>query len=192
MATPSIGNRRPGRPADGILARGEQVALRELRWKDLDEMERWPPFAEPELQWANNDLSTPVQRQLWYRHEMYDPTRKRLAILLSGRLIGVLGLRNLDYKRGRATIGIRLSAAEVDRGYGSDAIRALYKYAFGKLGLKHLDLDVAEHNLRAQHCYLKCGFHSIGEHRDIRGNLFLDLTIEAAEANRQNGRTLPS
>ena len=192
MAIPNNASPRLARPADGILARGAKVALRELRWDDLEAMERWPPFSEPDLQWANLDLRTPAQRQVWFRHELYDPSRKRLAILLEGRVIGVLGLRSIDYRRGRATVGIRLSAAEVDRGYGTDAIKALFKYAFGRLGLQHLDLDVAEHNFRAQRCYEKCGFRLISKHRDIRGGLYLDMTISAAEAGKQSGRALPS
>ncbi len=192
MAVSNNKSSAPGKPADGVFARGELVALRELRWSDLDEMQHWPPFREPELQWANNDLSTPAQRQLWYRHETYDPTRKRLAITVDERLVGVLGLRNLDYRRGRATIGNRLSAAEVNRGYGTDAIRALFKYAFGRLGLRYLDLDVAENNKRAQRCYQKCGFRLVGKHRDIRGGLFLDMTVSAAETGRQGREILPS
>jgi RimJ/RimL family protein N-acetyltransferase len=193
MATSSEANPRSERPpGDGILARGRLVALRELVWDDLDDIGRWPPFIEPELQWANSDLRSPAQRRLWFRHEMYDPTRKRLAIVVEGRLVGVLGLREIDYRRRRATIGIRLSAAEVDRGYGTDAIIALFTYAFGRLGLERLDLDVAEGNRRAQRCYQKCGFRLTGQHRDLRGNLFLDMTVSAAEVGARGEEALPS
>lgn len=182
----------PAQTADFVLARGQRVALRELRWDDLDEMASWPPFAEPDLQWVNLDLKSPAQRRIWYHHELYDATRKRLAIVLEGRLIGVLGLRSIDHSRRRATLGIRLSAVNVNRGYGTDAIKALFLHAFGRLGLQHLDLDVAENNYRAQRCYQKCGFRLTDKHRDIRGGLYFDMSISAAEAGKQGGRTLPA
>ncbi|MHB1133315.1 MAG: GNAT family N-acetyltransferase [Chloroflexota bacterium] len=193
MATSSEANLRPERPpVDGILARGRMVALRELVWADLEDIGRWPPFVEADLQWANSDLKSAAQRQIWFRHEMYDPTRKRLAIVFEDRLVGVLGLRSIDFRRRRATIGIRLSAAEVDQGFGTDAIQALFTYAFGRLGLERLDLDVAVGNRRAQRCYEKCGFRLVGQHRDLRGNIFLDMTVSAAEARHHGEGPLSS
>ena len=136
MATSPELKPEPGLPpGERILARGRLVALRALAWDDLDAMGRWPMFREPELQWANADLRSAAQRRLWFRHEQYDPTRLRFAIVVGERLVGVLGLRGIDWRRHRATLGIRLSAGDVDRGYGTDAIRALFTYAFGQAGL---------------------------------------------------------
>lgn len=166
---------------------GKRVLLRELRWEDMDEMERWPPFREPDLQWANFDLHTQAQKDAWFRQELYDPTRKRFAIIVDRRLIGVLGLRSIDYRHGRATLGIRLSSAEVNKGHGTDAINAVLGYAFTKMRLSHIDLDVAEGNRRAQRCYEKCGFRYIGLHQDLRGMIYLDMTISTEEfAARQH------
>lgn len=185
---PSRGN---GRERASIL--GERVTLRELRWEDLAEMERWPRYSEPDLQWANFDLDTQGQKEIWFRQELYDPTRRRYAILAEGRVIGVLGLRAIDFKRGRATLGIRLSAGEVNKGFGTDAIRTLLGYAFAKLGLKAIDLDVAENNYRAQRCYLKSGFHFVRRRQDYRGAVYLDMTIDADEfAVRKRGGPLPA
>ena len=182
MATSPELKPEPGLPpGERVLARGRLVTLRALTWDDLDAMGRWPMFTEAELQWANADLRSTAQRRLWFRHEQYDPTRLRFAIVVGERLVGVLGLRSIDWRRHRATLGIRLSAGDVDRGYGTDAIRALFTYAFGQLGLRHIDLDVAANNRRAQRCYEKCGFQLVGQHRDLRGNLFLDMTASAAE-----------
>lgn len=175
-----------------IRIAGEAVALRELRWEDMGEMERWPRFAEPELQWANFDLKTPAQKEAWFRQELHDPSRKRFAITLDGRLIGVLGLRAIDYRQGRATLGIRLSAGEVGKGYGTDAIKALLAHAFGSMRLRHVDLDVAEDNGRARRCYEKCGFRVVGRRRDYRGQVYIDMTISAREFEAQRKGPLPS
>ncbi len=182
----------PAGERGGSSIAGEKVVLRELRWEDMDEMERWPRYTEPEFQWANFDLRTPGQKDAWFRQELYDPSRKRFGIVADGRLIGVLGLRAIDYRRGRATLGIRLSPAEVNKGYGTDAIKAALAYAFGHLRLQHVDLDVAESNLRAQRCYQKCGFRLVRRRRDFRGAVYLDMTISAREFAAANGGPLPT
>ncbi|MHB1416879.1 MAG: GNAT family N-acetyltransferase [Chloroflexota bacterium] len=174
------------------LINGEKVFLRQLMRSDLDEMDHWPSYKEPDLQWANFSLRSAAQKQAWYRQEAYDPTRKRFGVFLKGRLIGVLGFRSIDYRRRRATLGIHLSAGEVDRGYGTDAIRAALTYAFGKMDLNEVNLDVAEDNLRARRCYEKCGFRLIGRHRDYRGQGFLDMKIRAEEFTQQSRASLSS
>lgn len=172
--------------------RGERVTMRALRWDDLEAMDRWPRFHEPDLQWANFDLQTRSQKETWFQQELYDPTRRRYAILVEDRLIGVLGLRAIDFRRGRATLGIRLSAGEVNKGYGTDAIKAILNYAFNRLRLQHIDLDVAENNHRAQRCYLKCGFRFVRRREDYRGAVYLDMTISAQEFARRQSDPLSS
>jgi RimJ/RimL family protein N-acetyltransferase len=130
------------------------------------------------------------QKETWYHQELYDPTRRRYAILVRDRLIGVLGLRAIDFRRGRATLGIRLSAGEVNKGYGTDAIHAILGYAFGRLRLQYVDLDVSENNHRAQRCYIKCGFHFVRRREDYRGAVYLDMTISAQDYARQQGDPL--
>lgn len=176
------------RPHEPIL--GEKVTLRELRWEDLSAMERWPHYSEPELQWANFDLYTRGQKELWYHQEVYDPTRRRYAILVADNLIGILGLRGIDFRRGRATLGIRLSAGEVNKGYGTDAITAILGYAFRQLRLQNVDLDVTEDNHRAHRCYLKCGFHFVRRREDYRGTIYLDMSISAQDFARRHGDAL--
>ncbi|MHB1005269.1 MAG: GNAT family N-acetyltransferase [Chloroflexota bacterium] len=177
---PPSGN---GRDSTPIV--GNKVTLRELRWEDIADMERWPLYDEPDLQWANFDLKTQGQKEIWYRQELYDPSRRRYAILAGDALVGVLGLRGIDFQRGRATLGIRLSAGEVNKGYGTDAILTVLDHAFNRLRLAQVDLDVAEENHRAQRCYLKCGFHFVRRRQDYRGAVYLDMTISAEEFARR-------
>lgn len=157
------------------------LQLRELRREDLDEMDNWPRYHEPDLQWANLDLGTSWQKEAWYRREHHDPTRRRFAIVVDGAVVGVLGLRNIDYRRGVATLGIRLSPAQVGRGYGTEAIKSALSYAFRHLRLRQVDLDVAEDNHRALRCYLKCGFRVVGRRQDHGRQFFLDMSITATE-----------
>lgn len=164
------------------VIRGQRVLLREITRQDADVVERWPKFTEPDLQWANFDLRTPEEKGLWLRQEQGDFTRLRLAIVPPGsEIIGLVSLRDIDYRRGSATLGIRLSAGQVGQGYGTDAVITLLGYAFGTLALKRVNLDVAQHNARALRCYEKCGFTVVGQHQGGDGSPYIDMSISKEE-----------
>jgi diamine N-acetyltransferase len=166
----------------GVYLVGRVVTLRDLVRADVDEMARWPRFSEPELAWANLDLSTPEDRDLWFARSASGPTRRRFAILDPARqVIGTISLRNIDPQRGEATLGIILSAGAVNRGYGTDAIRTLLAYAFGPLGLRQVCLEVAADNHRARRCYAKCGFQTVGQYWGVDGVLYLEMVVTPAD-----------
>jgi len=140
--------------------RDSKVTLREMTRADVDEMARWPRFVEPELQWANLDLITPRERDVYYERGRSNATRKRFVIVdRKSRVIGTVGLRNIG------------------RGYGTDAIRNVLAYAFGTLGLRRVLLDVAEHNLRARRCYERIGFSETGQHLGPGAVTYIDMVI---------------
>jgi RimJ/RimL family protein N-acetyltransferase len=171
---------------------GERVVLRELTRADVDLMAQWPRFAESELQWANLELATQRDRDAWFERSRSNLTRRRFTIWTrerspgagypgrgaqGARAVGTIGLRNIDLRYGEGTLGIIVNAADVSRGYGTDAIRTLVGYSFQKLGLRKVYLDVAEGNDRAQRCYDRVGFIRIGQHRGTEGNLYIDMVL---------------
>ena len=160
------------------IAEGERVILRELARGDVDEMARWPRFDEPELQWANIELSTARERDAWYERSRSNPTRRRFTIFArDGRAVGTIGLRNIDYRFGEGTLGIIVNAADVGGGYGTDAVRTIVRFAFERLGLRKVYLDVAEGNERARRCYDRVGFVRIGQHRGPEGITYVDMVL---------------
>ena len=54
------------------------------------------------------------------------------------------------------------------RGYGTDAIRALLRFAFREMNLNRVWLTTGENNPRALACYRKCGFREEGRLRQDR------------------------
>jgi RimJ/RimL family protein N-acetyltransferase len=156
---------------------GERIVLRELARADVDLMAQWPRFREPELQWANLELATARERDAWFERSRSNLTRRRFTIWARDRAVGTIGLRNIDLRYGEGTLGIIVNAADVSRGYGTDAIRALVGFAFEKLGLRKVYLDVAEGNDRAQRCYDRVGFVRIGQHRGTEGILYIDMVL---------------
>lgn len=165
--------------------RGERVTLRHMVRADVDEMARWPRFSEPDLQWANLELSFPSDRDAYFERGRTNANRRRFAIRDEHEeLIGTVGLRNLNFRAGQGTLGIIIRADAVGKGYGTDAIRATLRYAFEWLGLRRVLLDVAETNDRAHHVYEKLGFVPIGEHLGPQGLIYIDMVL-SREAYRR-------
>ncbi len=74
----------------------------------------------------------------------------------SGEFIGNIEL--MDDSVSSKELGIAITAIKQDRGYGSEAILALLKYGFERLGLEKIVLRVHPANARAIHVYENCGF----------------------------------
>ena len=89
------------------------------------------------------------------------------AIELDGRLIGLVGIDRADPHDNRAPIRIGfLDDRELNKGYGTEAVRLVAHYAFEVIGLHRLSLRVLASNARAIRCYEKCGFRHEGRERE--------------------------
>lgn len=173
--------------------RGERVTLRHMVRADVDEMARWPRFFEPDLQWANLELSFPTDRDAYFERGRTNPTRRRFAIRdQDEELIGTVGLRNLNFRAGQGTLGIIIRADAVGKGYGTDAMRAVLRYAFEWLRLRRVLLDVAETNDRAHHVYDKLGFVRIGEHLGPQALTYIDMVLSREAYQRQQVGPTPA
>ena len=79
------------------------------------------------------------------------------------KVIGTTSLNDIDNIDGTATVGIFIGDEDNhDKGYGSDALRALLNYGFGVLNLNNIELKVFDFNERAINCYKKVGFKEYG------------------------------
>ncbi|MBQ9827958.1 MAG: GNAT family N-acetyltransferase, partial [Lachnospiraceae bacterium] len=68
---------------------------------------------------------------------------------------------------------IAITAGMQDRGFGTEAVRAMIEYGFGQMKLKRIFLKVYPHNLRAIHVYRKCGFI---EYDRTDEDIFMEIT----------------
>ena len=92
---------------------------------------------------------------------------------VEGVHIGAIGLNNLHIRNKRATFGITIGDPKYwSHGYGTEAATLLIDYAFKKLKLHRLDLDVYNYNSRAIGLYKKLGFKKeaiLREHNFYKG-----------------------
>jgi len=65
-------------------------------------------------------------------------------------------------------MGIMIGDREYqDRGYGTDAVRTILRFAFDEMNLNRVWLHVHEDNARGIAVYRKCGFREEGRLRDV-------------------------
>lgn len=81
--------------------------------------------------------------------------------------IGGLGLRDIDWLTGCATLGIAIYDKRYwGKGYGTEAICLLLDWAFTYVGLHNIMLETYAYNERSLASYRKVGFKEIGRRRE--------------------------
>ena len=80
----------------------------------------------------------------------------------------------MDIADGAGELGIAVTAAMQDRGYGTEAVRAMVRYGMDTLGLCRVFLKVFPDNARAIRVYEKCGFREYDRTAD---DVFMEITL---------------
>jgi RimJ/RimL family protein N-acetyltransferase len=118
-------------------------------------------------------LLSMIRNKEWYEKNLVEEQKDDELFLLirtlhDDRTIGFIGLDGISWTHGDAWIGIGLGDREDwGKGYGTDAMRILLRYAFEELNLHRLSLSVFEYNPRAIRSYEKVGFVIEGSARQF-------------------------
>lgn len=131
----------------------------------------------------------------WFERRRNDKDNILFAILAlpDRRLIGNCGLHKLDWKNRHALFGIFIGDKDYwGKGYGTDAVRTIVRYAFSELGLNRVELEVYDYNPRAIRAYEKAGFRREGVRRQAlyREGAFHD--IYSMSILREDWEALPA
>lgn len=79
------------------------------------------------------------------------------------RLIGTMGIHNIDYPSGNATTGSLIGEKDCwGKGYGTDAKMLLLNYAFNTLNLRRINSSTIAYNERSSRCLQRCGYQLEG------------------------------
>ena len=103
-----------------------------------------------------------------------------LIIAPDGRIIGESVINDIDWEVRCANFRIGIyHSTERGKGIGTWAVETTRDFAFEKLKLHRLDLDVYSFNPRAEKVYLKAGFKREGVLRDsiLDGDKYADIIL---------------
>ncbi len=155
------------------MLRGKKTRLRAVEREDIPLFLRW--FNDPEIR-QYLSMYMPVsadEEERWFERQMDRQDARILAIeTVEGVHIGNIGLHDLDWKNRNAQLGVVIGEkAYWGLGYGTDAIKALLRFAFDEMNLHRVQLRVFDFNERAIRCYRRCGFREEGR---LRQELYRD------------------
>jgi RimJ/RimL family protein N-acetyltransferase len=120
---------------------------------------------DPPILRSEKSLKERMEKDL--EQEDFESFYAMIRTLDEDRLIGFLALFNHFWNHGDAWVAIGLGEADSwGKGYGSDAMQLVLRYAFDELNLHRVTLCVFEYNQRAIRSYQKVGFVEEGR---IRG-----------------------
>ncbi|MCI8747553.1 MAG: GNAT family N-acetyltransferase [Lachnospiraceae bacterium] len=161
---------------------GKKIYLRAM---EPDDMEMYRDMINnPDIEkMLGGGWSFPVSRKeqmLWYDKAVIDKTNLRFTIVIqeTQEAVGMVNLVDIDWENGTAFHGIRMNK-EKGKGYGTDAVMALMRYAFEKLRLVRLDTTIIEYNVISQKMYQKCGWIIEGKKKkaSFRDGKYFDLFL---------------
>jgi len=111
-------------------------------------------------------LYSPKQVQEWMEKHYQEMYAFTIRTLEDDQVIGFLDMSGIDWVSGNAWVGIGIGPREYwGKGYGTDAMNVLLRFAFEQLNLRRVSLNVFEYNERAAHSYKKAGFKEEGRLR---------------------------
>ena len=147
--------------------KGSKVTLRPGVESDYPLLYEW--YNDNELNrlagWNSSRVTIDKLRYNMSRSFGYDPMNLMIDNE-EGVPIGTIQLYDFNDQDKNCKLGIRIGDRRYwGKGYGEDAVKTLLEYAFMKIDMYRVTLNVYEYNERAVKCYLKCGFQTEGRTR---------------------------
>lgn len=164
----------------------DRLVLRQLTTEDIDFV--FEHFRDPRVtQYLMDEppLADYVQAQaiIDFYTEPEGKTHNRWALVRKsdGRLIGTCGYHKWVTAHSRAEIGYDLSPDWWGQGYMTEALRAVIRHGFARMGLNRIDALVYVENARSIQLLQRLGFRQEGLLRDYfcQDSVFYDHSLFA-------------
>lgn len=163
--------------------RGKKVILRAVEEEDLEmlrELTNSPDFEKMIVGW-----SFPVSKrdqQKWFENCKNDASKLRYTIVTEeDGAVGMIGLRDIDWKNGTASgLGMRIARKEIrTKGLATDAWMTLMRYAFDELRLNRINGSALAYNKASLRVCEKVGFKVEGTQRKAvyKNGEYVDLIL---------------
>ena len=148
------------------LIEGDNLNLRRMTVSDTESIIGWrnKPFVVEHFIYKKP--VTAEDHRKWIREKVETGLVEQFVITVkeSGQEIGSVYLQKIDHEKHSAEYGIFIGEEDaLGKGYGSEAMQLILKYAEECLGIRSVDLRVVEGNESAMRVYEKNGFKAIEE-----------------------------
>lgn len=152
-----------------MIIKGKKVTLRAVEREDLPSFKSWAN--EPEIQYLVGGWHFPTnadEQAKWFESLSINSPNQRFSIESEEGLIGTATLVEINWKDRNATQGLIMGSADVrGKGYGTDTVMALMRYAFDELNLHRLTTTIIEYNEASLNLHIKkCGWQEEGRQKD--------------------------
>lgn len=131
------------------------------------------PYTSTDAEWFVEHCKEGTQKTPRESYEL------GIELLETNQLIGMVGLSKVNRWDGKATLGYWLGKQHWRRGYMSEAVQAILKYAFTDLGLQRIDVCAAVQNEASNGLIRKLGstFEGVAkrDHRTKSSKIFVDV-----------------
>jgi RimJ/RimL family protein N-acetyltransferase len=153
------------------IFRGELVRLAAINPDtDAEALARWSQDSEFD-RLLNSEAALPfvakrVTEEIEREEVRNDHYVFSIRTLSDDLLIGWISLEGIQWSHSTAWVGIGIGERDCwGKGYGTDAMRVLLRFAFEELDLFRVNLNVFEYNTRGIRSYEKAGFTAEGRVR---------------------------
>ena len=120
-----------------MFIKGEKVLLRAIELSDAEILQAMINDEEIErMMWGYSFPVARHQQLKWIENLSSEKSTFRAMIDVDGTAVGTVILSDIDLRSGAAEILIKLAqTAQRGNGYGTDAVKAVLRYAFNELRL---------------------------------------------------------
>lgn len=169
--------------------RGEQVVLTGIDEDDLATLLPWHNDIDYGRYLSRGTPSFVTEKDLrgWMlegddaRYTVY-PRPMGIRLIGDKTLIGVCGYKEVQWYANHTMLWMGIgNRDERGKGYGTDALKIMLRYAFREMNMNRVALEVADFNAPARRSYEKCGFQLEGTLRQYmyREGRYWDMHLMA-------------
>lgn len=166
------------------LLRGDLVCLTRPSKEDIGHIAKWSTDMEYQRLLRRGMVypGSVEEHEEWFAEMIKNETGYPFAIrtLVEDRLVGILMIKDIFWQARHCTFFIGIGNPEMrGRGFGTDAIRILLKYAFLEMNMNRVGLEVLSYNQSAIHSYQRAGFKLEGTLRAFtyRDGVYYDMHV---------------
>ena len=155
------------------MLEGELVKLRGLELSDVEILHEY--WNDPEVRHYLYDMvpnslqdEEDFIRETWKQRKEGSNYTFGIVDKKTEKLIGTTGLMHVSSKDRNCELGIMIGDKGYwGRGYGTDSIKTLLRWAFDQMNFHSVELWYIEFNKRGKRCYEKCGFREVAKFKEL-------------------------